>query len=72
MSEWVDVTAECDLLNGIDGQPHRIVRESMAYGVGYVVQGYRLRKVQLWDLSGQGVASDIPRQWAFIVERREP
>ena len=61
---WVDVTESCHL--GADAlcawHNHNCVLT--------VLSGYRLRKVPI--CTGNGAGHEATKQWAFIVERREP
>ena len=60
---WVDVTADCEPIPSEDDIAHH----------GHVILsklGYRLRKVPI--CTGNGAGHEATKQWAFIVERREP
>lgn len=64
---WNDVTEECDIGEGADGQPNRILRAQ--WNVGYFVVGYRLRKVQLYTYDTIG--HRYRETSAFIVEKKQ-
>ena len=70
---WVDITAACGEI--MDG-PNRTTilyeqTETMGkYDVATIRGDYRLRKVPI--CTGNGADHEATKQWAFIVERKEP
>jgi hypothetical protein len=66
---WRDVTGECDMVDqpAKDCYPYSQIFEHEGRGFLKVGKGYRLRKVDL----NHGIER-VGRDYAFIVEKREP
>jgi len=64
---WRDVTTELEVCP--DGRGI-VEKGSVAMACQDLWEGYRLRKVQLFETT-KGFA-DYPAKWAFIIERKEP
>ncbi len=60
---WTDVTSDCEV-----GVIYTGIAQGSKAITGPAVDGFRLRKVRVFDENGENILN----RWAFIVERKVP